>query len=173
MTTSIESPTRAAIANGSKPPSRTSVVSASALPRRRIVARLPPGAVPGVTETYTMLSAAAGDAGERDTAALPAVATAPTGIGFETIRPGGGGGGGGGGLGPALSLHAANSATPAKNAAEAQAKIRPPTVASARTTTPLHGYPYVTDTRRVLTHRLPPTLTNPAQENGSARAAPT
>src|SRR5436190_12293580 len=156
----IESPTCAPIATGSKPPSRTPLVSAAELPTRRIVAYVPPGTVPAVSETYTMLSAAAGDVGERDAATLPAIATAPSGIGFETIRPEGGGGGG---LGPALSLHAANSATPAKNAAEAQAKIRPPTVPSARTATPLSGRPYATDTSRALAHRAPPVLTNPAQ----------
>src|SRR5206468_3747748 len=120
--------------------SRIAVVKRSALPTRWIVARLPPGAVPGVSETYTMLSAAAGDAGERDTATLPAIAAAPTEIGFETSRPVGGGGGGGGGGGPTLSVHAANNAT------QANAVIRRATVPSARTATPLPDHQYATDT---------------------------
>src|SRR5207249_11272134 len=41
----IESPTCAAIANGSKPPSRTPLVSTSELPTRRIVASVPLGTV--------------------------------------------------------------------------------------------------------------------------------
>jgi len=47
----IVSPTCAPIANGSKPPSRIWVVSASEPPRRRIVASVPLGTVPGVSET--------------------------------------------------------------------------------------------------------------------------
>src|SRR6266513_2619139 len=110
------------------------------------MALVPVGDILGVSETYTMLSAAAGDAAERNTLKLPAVAKALAGSGFETIRLGGGGGGGGFGLTP--------SEQAAKSVTDVIAMIRW-SVRSARTATPLSGRPYATDTTCAFAQREP------------------
>src|SRR5436190_8741893 len=84
-TTSIESPVCATTCTGSTPPSITLVVIGSASPTRWMVATLPPGAVPAVTETYTTSPPLLD-------AARAAAALEEDGIGFETITPLGGGG---------------------------------------------------------------------------------
>src|SRR5947207_5101495 len=115
------------------------------------MALVPVGDILGVSETYTMLSAAAGDAAERDTLKLPAAASALAGSGFETIRLGGGGGG----CGLTPSEQAAKSVT------DATAMIRW-SVRSARTATPLSGRPDATDTTCAFARREPPATTSPA-----------
>ena len=157
IATSIESPERPMTETGSKPPSKTAISNEPALPIRRIVARAPPTTLPGVKETYAMLSTAAAAAADANAPAPVPDATTPTAIGFETMRPLGGGGGGGdggiGGVGPALSWHAPTHAM-ANTATHANAMIGRATVPSARTATPL----LVSDMRP---HRVPAVLTIP------------
>src|SRR6267142_4185490 len=100
-----------------------------------------------------MLSAAAGDAGERDAPTVPPVATAPVEIGFDTSKPVRGSTI----VGPTLSVHAPN------RAAQANMTIRRRIIRSARTAVPFASYQSMTDTACTVAHRLPPSLTNPAQ----------
>src|SRR2546425_5749854 len=87
-TTSMESPTRAPTGTGSSPPSRIVVTINSVPPTRWMVANLPAGTVPGVSDTYATLSPAPlARAG-----AMPASAATPAaGTGSETTKPSGGG----------------------------------------------------------------------------------
>src|SRR5947207_538386 len=79
---SIESPRPATVGTGSKPPSKTDVITVSMPPTTRTLARLPPGTVPGNSATYTMPSPADADR----TRALPEAATMLR-TGSEAMRP--------------------------------------------------------------------------------------
>src|SRR6266516_501 len=125
------------------------------------MALVPVGDILGVSETYTMLSAAAADAAERDTLKLPAAARALAGSGFETIRLGGGGGG----FGLTPSEQAAKSVT------DVIAMIRW-SVPSARTASPLSG-PHMRRTpfARLLTGCRPRSQTPPSKPDSPSPAS--